>query len=438
MPGRKSSATPNRSSPSRRSSTVAFAPNDEIQRCVQNLLYTSKLLFPQYPASYFPLSTLLEYMKLFKRLTGKNNRFKVRPVPDHLFDLLLANQNGHEDTIYSDHTLFVCDRVYRKLVVQDSLNWVQLTILFNPSACPEESLDIIRGSSNPKLLVPIVRVRHCQSASVFMKESIFENFLSKFSLSPAFKALECSLSRFDLKGNEIPELITSASVQVINHPYDLPNDLLDHILRSYFSRPRYLFTNFTYAIHLDEALIGNHFYSRYHQLFSSLRHLHIRCLKLETKTNKFEIHGIVLKSLTSLKEVPSKDLQIPRRYLHELACARIVPDGLQAPFKKILADAMPFIVSDRNAVFAKNKILPVFMVHGARGSGKAFLVDALAAHLGYHLYRVDCNEVMGQVAAHTETKLNVIFSKHKSCQPLILWWDNFEVRRAAENMELKN
>lgn len=119
-------------------------------------------------------------------------------------------------------------------------------------------------------------------------------------------------------------------------------------------------------------------------------------------------------------------MPLPRRHLHDLAFARIVPDGLQACFQKLLADAVPFVVSDRNAVFARNKIHPVFMVHGPRGSGKASLVDALAAHLGYHLYRVDCNEV-GQVVAHTETKLNVIFAKHKCCQPLILWWDNFEV-----------
>lgn len=409
----------------RRESTVPVAANEELLRCTQTLLYTCRLLFPQYPATYFPLSTLLDYMKRFKRITVKNNRYKVRPMPDHLFDQLIGHQSGHDETIYSDHTILVSDRIYKKLVPQDNLNWVQLSILLNASS--EDSLDIIRGASNPKLLVPVVRVQHCQNASVFMKESIFENFLSKLSLPAAFQALDCSLARFDLKENAIPELITSASVMVVNHPYELPNDLLDHILRCYFTKPRYLFTNFTYAIALNESLIGNHFFSRYHQLFSSLRHLHIRCLKLESKSNKFEIHGIVLKTLTSLKEVPSKDLPIPKRHLHPLAFARVVPDGLQVYFKKILADAMPFIVSERNAVFAKNKIFPVFMIHGARGSGKSFLVDALAGHLGYHLYRVDCNDVMGQVVAHTETKLNVIFAKHKTCQPLILWWDNFEV-----------
>lgn len=413
----------------RRESTVHIAVHDDLRRMVQTLLYTSKLLFPKYPAPYFPLFTVAQYMKRFKKLTLKSNRFKVRPMPDLLFDqLMTAHQSNNEETIYSDHTLFVSDRIYKKLVPNDHVNWVQLTILLNTSTASEEgSLDIIRGCSNPKLMVPVVRVRHCQNASVFVKESIFENFLDKFSLPPSIQALDCALTKFDLKENEIPELITSASVQVINHPYELPNDLLDHILRCYFTKPRYLFTNYTYVVNLTESLLGNHFYSRYHQLFCNLKRLHIRCLKMESKNNKFEIHGILLKSLTSLKEVPSKDLSIPRRHLHPVAFARIVPDGLQAYYQKILADAMPFIISGRNAVFSKNKIFPVFMIHGPRGSGKAFLADALAAHLGYHIYRVDCNEVMGQVAAHTETKLNVIFAKHKCCQPLVLWWDNFEV-----------
>lgn len=419
----------------RRKSTVPFPANEEVQKCVHTLLYTSKLLFPKYPASYFPLSAFLEFMQRFKRITGRSNRFKVRPMPDHLFDAMVAQQNGSEDTIYSDHTIFVSDRIYKKLVTQDNLNWLQLTLLLNSTSSEEDSqLNMIRGSSNPKLLVPVVRVKNCQAASVFMKESIFENFLAKLCL-PGFRALDCELSRFDLKENEIPELITSASIMVVNHPYELPNDLLDHILRCYFTRPRYLFTNFTYAIHLTEALIGNHFFSRYHPLFSNLGTLHIRCIKLESKSNKFEIHGILLKSLTSLKEVPSKDLQLPRRHIHGLAFANIVPDGLQMYFKKILADTMPFIVSDRNAVFAKNKIFPVFMIHGPRGSGKTFLVDALAAHLGYHLYRVDCNDVMGQVAAHTETKLNLIFAKYKCCQPLIIWWDNFEVSDCESSVD---
>lgn len=416
----------------RRKSTVPFPANEEVQKCVQTLLYTCKLRFPRYPASYFPLYTFMEYMKRFRRIASKRNRFKVRPMPDHLFDKLLANsQSGGEETIYSDHAVFVSDRIYKKLVTQDSLNWVQLTLLVSSSSADGDStMDMVRGTHNPKLLVPLIRVKNCQAASVFMKETIFENFLIKLTL-PGYRALDCELAKFDLKENEVPELITSASVMVVNHPYDLPNDLLDHILRCYFTRPRYLFTNFTYAIHLNEALIGNHFFSRYHQLFTNLRTLHIRCLKLESKNNKYEIHGILLKSLTSLKEVPSKDLALPKRHLHSLALATVVPDGLQMYFKKLLADAMPFIVSNRNQVFAKNKIFPVFMVHGPRGSGKAFLVDALAGHLGYHLYRVDCNDVMGQVAAHTETKLNLIFAKYKCCQPLIIWWDNFEVSRMS-------
>lgn len=304
----------------RRESTVPFAANEELQRCVQTLLYTSKLLYPKYPATYFPLATFLEYMKRFKRLTtgNKQNRFKLRPMPDHLFDQLLQGQPGNEDTIYSDHTVFVCDRIYKRLVPQDnSLNWAQLTVLLNATSSEEEesssSIHVIRGSANPKMTVPIVRVRHCQHASVFVKESIFENFLAKFALPTAFQALDCTLAKFDLKANAVPELITSASIMVVNHPYDLPNDLLDHILRCYFTRPRYLFTHFTYALPLTEALIGNHFFSRYHQLFASLRTLHIRCPQLESKaSNKFEMHGIVLKSLTSLKEVPSQVVLVIR------------------------------------------------------------------------------------------------------------------------------
>lgn len=228
-------------------------------------------------------------------------------------------------------------------------------------------------------------------------------------------------------------MVSSASIAVHTQPYDLPNDLLDQILRNYFQQPRFVYSNWTYAIRLDEQLVGSHFYSRYHHLFAHLHWLHIRCAKLEALSSSAQGCGVILKCLTTLQQVQQpqqiKFSHLPRRQLHSLAFARLVPEGLRECFDRLYTDCQPFLTGTGNQkkIFARNKIFPVFMVHGQRGSGKALLVEALAAHLGYHLYRVDCNDLMGQVAAHTETKMSVIFSKYKCCQPMILWLDNFEV-----------
>lgn len=184
--------------------------HEDVRQCANVLLYTCKVLFPKYPPSYFPLDTFVVFMKKYqdrqRRLQGR--RVRLRPMPSELADLLVQAQST--DSILSDHTVFMGERIYKRFA--QKLNWVQLSLVTgggggggadSHDASPERNgigganrssfhEDLVRGASgrrNPKFFVPVIEVKHCQESSIFCKETVYDQMFAKYGTGPQSKVL---------------------------------------------------------------------------------------------------------------------------------------------------------------------------------------------------------------------------------------------------------
>ncbi|XP_055692531.1 peroxisomal ATPase PEX6 [Lutzomyia longipalpis] len=395
------------------------------------ILYVCGILFPKAPSHAFPLFLLAECVVRFRRLRmlrlPHKKRHRMCPMPNRLCDVL-----QQESIIQSDHTVFVGKSVFGACVPHPEVPWVNLTILMEGTSRKGGSEGTANGMvgkilsrQNSSMLVPIVEVPNTQAGVIFIRESIYSNHTAKYKLPPNH-AFSVAIAAFQVNHN-VPQIATKATIALINVPFEVPTDVIDGILGSYFERPRFVYRNTTYSIHLDGELLGAACLSRYHNIFSRMPRLHFRCVSLESKANSYENHAIVVKNCTSLQQMSSVNLGVPKQLLHEFAFANVCPDGLQKYFEALLGSLEPFLVEKRASLLAARNIHPTFLLHGERGCGKNTLITALANHLGVHLYAVDCADILSSVSAQTETKLRLVLARSRLCSPLIICLQNFEV-----------
>uniref|UniRef100_A0A1B0GMP6 Peroxisomal ATPase PEX6 n=1 Tax=Phlebotomus papatasi TaxID=29031 RepID=A0A1B0GMP6_PHLPP len=336
--------------------------------------------------------------------------------------------NLKDSIVQSDHAVFVGKSIYREFVPHPEIPWVNLTILMESRKKGDEKQNGIVGKilsrQNTSMLVPIVELPNCQAGVIFIKESIYGNHLTKYKLLENH-AFSVALGEFQMNHN-VPQIATKATIALINVPFELPNELVDTILGNFFEKPRFIYRNNTYSVNLIEDVLRSSCFSRHHHIFSRLKKLHFRCVSLESKSNSYENHAIILKNCTSLQQISSVNLSVPKQRLNDLAFANICPDGLKKYFDALRGSLEPFLNERRASLLAARNIHPTFLLHGERGCGKNSLVTALASSLGIHLYSVDCAEIVSSISAQTETKLRLVLAKSNICHPLIICLQNFE------------
>lgn len=400
----------------------------DMDNLVKLVIFVCGIVFPKYPPYTFPLfllsQTVIRYRRLRTRLPHKR-RYRLCSMPNSLSDVLQK-----DSIIQSDHAVFVGKSIYREFVPHPEIPWVNLTILMESRKKGDEKQNGIVGKilsrQNTSMLVPIVELPNCQAGVIFIKESIYGNHLTKYKLLENH-AFSVALGEFQMNHN-VPQIATKATIALINVPFELPNELVDTILGNFFEKPRFIYRNNTYSVNLIEDVLRSSCFSRHHHIFSRLKNLHFRCVSLESKSNSYENHAIILKNCTSLQQISSVNLSVPKQRLHELAFANICPDGLKKYFDALRASLEPFLNERRASLLAARNIHPTFLLHGERGCGKNSLVTALASSLGIHLYSVDCAEIVSSISAQTETKLRLVLAKSNICHPLIICLQNFEVR----------
>ncbi|GLV42680.1 Peroxin 6 [Carabus blaptoides fortunei] len=97
------------------------------------------------------------------------------------------------------------------------------------------------------------------------------------------------------------------------------------------------------------------------------------------------------------------------------------PHGLGECMKNIEKAMHPFLTKN------KLSLNPAFLIRGNKGVGKNAIIDALAAKLGVHVYRVDSSDIQTATHAQTESKLRNVFMKSKLTAPCFLVLNNFEI-----------
>lgn len=226
------------------------------------------------------------------------------------------------------------------------------------------------------------------------------------------------------KSQQIPQTMKNASIAIISY-HELSNSDADFIIGKYFETPRFVHNQETYEIELKEELLGSWYYAEYFLTFSKLKRLVFVVTHLENKFGKTEGFGVIMKNVTTLRQVPNDNFRIPRKVYQSMN----FPLGLKSYVGQLVTSIEPFL--NKNYV-EEYSTKPIFLVEGSRGSGQETIVAATAERLGFSVKYVDCVELMTSLTAQTESKLSNIMLKSTSHHALIICFENFEVFGCSE------
>lgn len=410
----------------------------------QIFTYVSKVLYPSYPCYFFPSFLLIQTFNELV-LLRKNPKFRVIPLPNKFYAVLIKNQ-----PFLSDHFCFVSDEVFDKNKLNKERNWLNVVFGSNENGDQhtKQSSDIVKTilfKPNASVLVPVVAVAKCPKNCIFVSENCYQNWCTKNKIRDQ-KPLLVNLQKKNAEQN-LPRLASQATVFLIKNPYELPLDVTDEIITMFFSTPRTLYRNHTYEISLDENQIGTALYSQYFYIISQLKKLYFRCVHLGSEDYQFENVAVVMKGVTTLHQSTSINYPISRQFLDDHSFVSACPWGLIRYFNYLKSCILPFIGNSfANAISATNspssstasattiksilanRIFPTFLLQGERGCGKKLLISIIARSMGFQQYSIDCVEIASNaIPAQTETKLKLAIAKASICEPIILTLYNFEL-----------
>lgn len=410
----------------------------------QILGFVSKTLFPLYPCYFFPSFLLIQ---VYNKLVSLKNfpKFRVVPLPNKLYNILVENKS------YScDHFCFVSDEIFDKYELESDRNWLNVIFGSNQDdfnkTMQHRSSDIVEtilSRQYTSVLVPVIAVPKCQRNCIFVSENCFQNWCIKNKMLDN-QFLFVHLKRMAFNQN-LPKLASRATVFLIKTPHELPFDVTDEIITNFFSTPRVLFRNHTYEIILNEELVGEALYSEYVHKFLVTGKLYLRCIHLEADNNQFENFAIVCNGATTLHQSTSVNYPISRQILDDYSFITACSWGLSKYYDYLKSCILPFVgntfqipsnnvspssnADDTTHLYSMtaNRIFPTFLLQGHQGSGKKSLVRILANSLGFHLYAINCAEIISTSApAQSETKLKKAMSRVSTCEPVIFTLNNFE------------
>lgn len=374
--------------------------------------------------------------------------YRLVPIPQQLYACLTATQ-----FLRSDHYVIVPQSTHDQLCVQRDQHWRNLVFL----SADADSKCVINESTvaqailkkpNAAVLVavlPATAHTPLEPNAIYVSENCFQNCVAKFKLDAAahgagaadpMPSIKVQLQELQT-AQRAPQLSTRATIFTINQPNEVANDVIDEILTAFFRKPRILYRNYTYEIELSAQLLGTPFWVKHLQLFHRMRSLFFRCVHLESADNAFELCAVVVKGRTALQQTTSINMALPKRQLHTL-CPGVsaYPAGLEPHFESLRASLLPFLghmattdAGDAGAPAAAAGLtsMPMILLQGHRGCGKATVLHAVAAALGVQVMNVDCVDVVSPIAAQTEAKLKMALARAKQCQPLIVALTNFEI-----------
>ncbi|XP_015122617.1 peroxisome assembly factor 2 [Diachasma alloeum] len=233
-------------------------------------------------------------------------------------------------------------------------------------------------------------------------------------------------------GGEPQQFANEVKISMISNPYDCPSDLIDTVLKNYFSNPKYLRKNDVITVDVKECSPG-----LYYSLPSpQLRLLHFRVTSIAIDGNKTLEPAYVCQTESTLIQEGEIHQYLPRNF--KLSVQGLKNPTIEGEFqrgsldncpgflKKYLRELesciLPFITSD-NWLGLK----PVFLVEGPQGCGKYHLINALSKRLGLNFLNVDCSEIRTLSPSQTEAKLRITFTNAEKCVPCILKLSSIQI-----------
>ncbi|XP_071053095.1 peroxisomal ATPase PEX6 isoform X2 [Onthophagus taurus] len=210
-----------------------------------------------------------------------------------------------------------------------------------------------------------------------------------------------------------------------NSRNDFGNLITDTILKNYFLTPKIIRMGDILTINIQtyapEFIVKN---------LKIKDDLYVKCTKING-SREFELPYFCVFGKTTVKQsahvmefIPRKEQIISFQSNNienvEENLNTAYPEGFQTRFSSLEKAITPFLKKK------KLKLSPIFLIHGNKGSGKNFLVQALADKLGLSVYKDFGNELSLPTYTQTETLIKNTFLRAKLSAPCIFILDNFE------------
>ncbi|KAI4492416.1 hypothetical protein M0804_002207 [Polistes exclamans] len=306
----------------------------------------------------------------------------------------------------------------------------------DPYACVLTNVDGIKASiptwfnlccklSYKKYKVLIVPFKDTEQNVIYVSETMRHN-------------LENLFDRIDLNDklflvptiDNIINFASEAKVSLISNPYDCSTNLIDVLLKNYFSKPRFLRWKDVFSINVKEYA-KDHIYST--NQIPSMVYFKIIAQKLG---NDLISKGcFIVQGETSLIQINNIQSYFPCKKSYLLLDKLITEIDLD--YNYYLETYPPTLIESSNSL--KDCILPfincdiqlhvkpVFLLTGSPGSAINEIVQITSEITGLHLLNVDFSEIQTLISAQTEAKLRILIHNANKCAPCIICLNNIQV-----------
>lgn len=231
--------------------------------------------------------------------------------------------------------------------------------------------------------------------------------------------------------DESPKFADEIKISLVANPHECPENLMDNLLKNYFSVPRYLRRNDIICARIKDYA-PEFFYTLSLPQLSKI-YFKVKSIKLKEKSTNRACY--VARDKSTLIQEGLIHEYLPRQYqlLLEQSNTGDVADELEQcsmpncprfldKYVETLEDCIyPFMRSNNWM-----NIRPVFLVEGARGAGKHRLLSCLAKRLGLNFFTADCTDIQTLSPSQTEAKLRIVLSNAEHYTPCILKLSNIE------------
>ncbi|XP_044574440.1 peroxisome assembly factor 2 [Cotesia glomerata] len=210
------------------------------------------------------------------------------------------------------------------------------------------------------------------------------------------------------------------------------DDLVDNLLKNYFSNPRYLRTKDIIKINIIEHT-KEHFFTLENRQLTDL-FFKVNSVKINNEYTYRSCYVFCEKS-TLIQETKV------RGYLPEFKKLEMIDDSITdvleeiernsmsnfpllsyKPFEELKSSILPFKMTEN-----WRGMKPVFLLKGPAGSGKLRLIRALSQQMGFNFLDFNCDETQTLSVSQIETKLRTNLTYAQNLVPCILKLSNINV-----------
>ncbi|XP_033211059.1 peroxisome assembly factor 2 isoform X2 [Belonocnema kinseyi] len=222
---------------------------------------------------------------------------------------------------------------------------------------------------------------------------------------------------------------TEATISIISNPYVYSSDFTDSLLKSYFSKPRYLRSKDVFSV--DVKKYSSDCY--YSSIDSEPTAIYFMVKSIKSKNLKMSYNGCycVYKETTLIQKSHSQsylpkthfcDIQLISSSDNLIYSHSQCPPSLEDASNELKTCILPFLQKDISI-----NVKPIFLVEGPQGSGKCNLIQIVAGKLGLNMVNVNCSEIQSSTSAQTELRLRKVLTNAENSSPCILTFRNIQV-----------